>query len=252
MDLNILLWVGGMLFSLGIFAIKVGLGLGLDRMPWKGIGLTLSAYLILFIVISVLSESLIKFIEPVLKKGPYLHALMALGMIAWGLFLLKRGQSLQIELKPKTENREILSCKSGTSGLNSLLLLIPCPVCLTAITFSIWSALHVIKLPAVLIGLSLGLAFVLLSLAVYLVSRPKGHRSSPLGQRIRLGLTMIAIGLYFIASLYIPAKIQEAQGVYQAFVEKGVDIDINQGLGVFGLLLAASILGYLAYKKKEV
>ncbi len=28
MDLNLLLWVGGTLFSLGIFAVKTGTGLG--------------------------------------------------------------------------------------------------------------------------------------------------------------------------------------------------------------------------------
>ncbi|MFZ6007887.1 MAG: DUF2162 family putative transporter, partial [Nitrospirota bacterium] len=84
MDLNIILWIGGMLFSLGIFAVKVGFGLGFSKIKWKGIFLTLSMYLVLFVLIAVLSERLIQLLEPVLRKGPYLHALMAAGMIAWG------------------------------------------------------------------------------------------------------------------------------------------------------------------------
>ena len=60
MDLNIVLWIGGMLFSLGIFAIKVGFGLGFTGMKWKGVFMTLFLYLMLFVAIAVLSGHLIK------------------------------------------------------------------------------------------------------------------------------------------------------------------------------------------------
>ena len=241
MDLNIILWLGGMLFSLGIFAVKVGFGLGFSRIKWKGILLTLSLYLMLFIVIAVLSGHLIRLLEPVLKKGPYLHALMAAGMIGWGILLLRRQKSEKEIQDSKFNNSEL-------STLNSLLLLIPCPVCLSAITFSTWAALSVIKLPSLIVGIGLGVIFALLTLAIVGLTRIK-QTSSP---EISLGLGMIAIGFYFMASLYLPAKIEEAKEVYKSFLTEGSNIALNNSIGVFALLFVALVIGYLTNKKREV
>ena len=113
MDLNIILWIGGMLFSLGIFAVKVGFGLGFSGMKWKGVLLTLSLYLVLFVAIAVLSGHLIKFLEPVLRKGPYLHALMAAGMIGWGIYLL-RGKLIKGSCLRKQGIQTLSFRKQGT------------------------------------------------------------------------------------------------------------------------------------------
>ncbi len=247
MDLNIILWIGGMLFSLGIFAVKVGFGIGFSRMRWKGIFLTLSVYLVLFVLIAVLSERLIQLLEPVLKKGPYLHAAMAIGMIAWGIFLIR---------KKKTEDREQTNSKyeiqKSKISNSSLLLLIPCPVCLTAMTFSTWSALNVIKLPSALVGLGLGIVFILLSLGIYFSLKLISLNSSLITQKIGLGFSMIGIGLYFIASLLLPAKIEEAKGIYSSFLLESGNVDLNNGIGVFALLFVSLIIGWFANKKSEV
>ncbi len=249
MDLSIVLWMGGMLFSLGIFAVKVGFGLSFGRMKWKGIFLILSMYLILFVVIAMLSEQLIKMLEPVLRKGPYLHALMSMGMMAWGILLLRRQGTedrTQTKLKFKIQNSKINN--SELSTLNSLLLLIPCPVCLTAMTFSTWAALSVIKLPSLIVGIGLGVIFAILTLAIVGLTRIK-QTSSP---EISLGLGMIAIGFYFMTSLYLPAKIEEAKEVYKSFLTEGSNIALNNSIGVFALLFVALVIGYLTNKKREV
>jgi len=234
MDLNIILWIGGVLFSLGIFAVKVGFGLGFGRMRWKGVFLTLSLYIVLFVLIAALSEQLIKILEPILKKGPYLHALMAIGMIVWGVLLLRNH---------KRESSQPLNFSTS-----SLLLLIPCPVCLTAMTFSTWAALSVIKLPAALVGLGLGIVFVLLTLAVVGLTRFK-QTSNP---EISLGLGMIAIGLYFISALFLPQKIEEAKALYQSFITEGMGIDAGNMAGVIIILILAGLVGYLTNLKKEI
>jgi len=253
MDLNIILWIGGMLFSLCIFAIKVGFGLGFSGMRWKGILITLSLYLMLFVAIAVLSGHLIKLLEPVLRKGPYLHALMAAGMIAWGIHLLREQRTenrSQTKLKFKIQNSKINN--SELSTLNSLLLLIPCPVCLSAMTFSTWAALNVFKSPAYLVGLGLGIVFIVLSLAFYFSLKLFNSHSSLVTPRVGLGLSMIAIGVYFIASLYLPAKIEEARGMYQSFLTEGANIDMNNSIGVFAILFVVFVIGYFANKKMEV
>lgn len=244
MDLNIALWIGGMLFSLGIFAIKVGFGLGFSRIRWNVIFLTLFMYLVLFVLIAMLSGKLIGLLEPILKKGPYLHATMAMGMIGWGIYLLKREttkHTKQTKIKLMTRNSKI---NSGSSIFNSLLLLIPCPVCLTAITFSTWSALNVIKWHPAVVGLCLGIVFILLALGIYLFLRLVSHNSSFSTKRINLGLSMMGIGIYFIASLFLPAKIEEAKGVYQSFLTKNISIEFNNSISVLGILFVAFLIGY--------
>jgi predicted transporter len=252
MDLNIILWIGGMLFSLGIFAIKVGFGLGFGRIKWKGIFLTLSIYLVVFVFIAVLSERLIQLLEPVLRKGPYLHTLMAAGMIVWGIYLVRQcGRATERQIK-------VLQCYSATGNAekttalphyrSAALLLIPCPVCLTAMTFSTWAALNVIQFPAVLLGLGIGAVFIFLTLAVVGLTRLK-QTSNP---EISLGLGMIVIGIYFISSLFIPAKIEEAKGIYRSFLTENSSIDLNNSIGVFALLFVAMVVGYLMNKNREV
>ena len=271
MDLNIILWIGGMLFSLGIFAVKVGFGLGFSRMRWKGILITLSLYLMLFVAIAVLSGHLIKLLEPVLRKGPYLHALMAAGMLGWGIHLL-RGQTDKKVMPAKAGIQMLSFRKQGTITKeldsrfhgndskyiftgnsvpvthHSLLLLIPCPVCLTAMTFSTWAALSVIKLPAYIVGLGLGIVFVGLSLLFLGITRLK----SSMSPRISLGLSMMGIGIYFMASLVLPAKIEEARGMYQSFLTEGSNIEMHNSIGVFAILFVSFIIGYFANKKSEV
>lgn len=241
MDLNIILWIGGTIFSLGIFAVKVGFGLGFSRIKWKGVLLTLSLYLLLSVAIAVFSGQLIRLLEPVLKKGPYLHALMAIGMMAWGIYLLRSQKS---EKEIQGSRFKVRDSKS----INSLLLLVPCPVCLTAMTFSTWAALSVIKLPSLIVGIGLGVIFALLTLAIVGLTRIK-QTSSP---EISLGLGMIAIGFYFMASLYLPAKIEEAKEVYKSFLTEGSNIALNNSIGVFALLFVALVIGYLTNKKREV
>jgi heme/copper-type cytochrome/quinol oxidase subunit 4 len=115
-------------------------------------------------------------------------------------------------------------------------------------TFSTWAALSVIKLPAPVVGLGLGIVFVLLTLAVVGLTRFK-QTSNP---EISLGLGMIAIGLYFISSLFLPRKIEEAKAVYQSFLSEGMGIDAGNMAGVIIILILAGLVGYLTNLKKEV
>jgi predicted transporter len=253
MDVNLVLWIGGMLFSLSVFVVKVGFGLGLGQVGWGGLVLTLSLYLGIFLLAAGFCENLIKILEPVVRQGPYVHIVMALGMIVWGLYLIRNlaGPDSGCGVHSGS-SKPSAPTASRTAQRPALLLVLPCPVCLTAITFSTWAALQVIKLPAWLVGLGLGAIFIILSLLVYLCIKLFTLKSTRFNQRIGLGLSMIAIGLYFLTSLFLPAHIEAAKSIYQSFSAEGGGMALSDHIGVFLLLLAALLIGFLVTKRREV
>lgn len=232
MSLDLILWSGGTIFSLGIFSIKVGSGLGYGKVSRKGIALTLGLYLLLFELIALLAGTLLQLLEPLLKGGPWLHGGMALGMILWGAWLLRKPGGYAIP---------------GSS----LALLIPCPVCLTAMTFSTWTALNSLPLVPWAVGLVLGGAFIVLTLLVlfFTSSRTTG------GSVHALGLAMITIGLYFIASLFLPGKVERARGMYCSFVKELQPATAGGNNGQFALLallLAVALLAGFFMRKDDL
>ncbi|MEN6374102.1 MAG: DUF2162 domain-containing protein [Smithella sp.] len=238
MDLNTALWAGGTLFTLTGFAGKVGFGLGFGQVKNKWIGLTLAMYALLFIGMAVLSKQLMTWIAPILSGGPYLHLFMAAGLAAWGIYAI---MSTGLE---KSE----CDTQSGLKWGSSLLLIIPCPVCLSAMVFSTWAALSAVHLPALLVGLGLGAVFAVLSLFFVFCART-GKTESP---ETSLGLVMIAVGLYFALSLVLPAKIEAARNMYSSFVEKNYFPAHSDAAFVLLSLTAAVVAGYFFMERKKI
>ncbi|MBI4778294.1 transporter, partial [Candidatus Desantisbacteria bacterium] len=134
------------------------------------------------------------------------------------------------------------------------------PVCFTAMTFSTWAALNVIKLPSPVVGLGLGCVFVLLSLLFLTLSRLR-KSANP---RISLGLCMITIGCYFLATLILPAKIEEAKEIYKSFIvaessrlventkrDASSTIDLNNNIGVLALLFSSILIGFFGKQRAD-
>lgn len=227
MDLNIILWIGGTLFSLGIFAVKVGSGLGYGQVGRKGILLTLGLYLTLFELIALIADRLLRILEPLLRGGPWLHGVMAFGMILWGVFIIMR--------------RGLVSTPAS-----AVALLIPCPVCLSAMTFSTWAALQTLPLLPWGVGLVMGGMFSVMTLLIMAAVRVRSQRTATPS----LGLAMITIGLYFIASLFLPGKVEQAKGMYGSFLKEVAPVTGNGtgGLILLALLLAALSAGFFIHK----
>lgn len=237
MDLSPLLWAGGTLFSLGIFALKTGFGLAFGRVGIRGVAVALTAYALLFTLLAPLAVGLTAPLAALLNRGPWLHLLMAAGLIAWGLWVLfTTGSASQAK-----RNRQ------GRFLRPALLLILPCPVCLSAMLFSTGTALALLPLPPLPVGGLLGLAFAALTLLFYRAARP-GRGEHP---EVPLGLAMIAIGLYFVASLGLPAKIEEARLAYGAFLDHGQSASGNDMAALLLTLLAAALTGYLLKGKEH-
>jgi len=294
MDLNIILWFGGMLFSLGIFAIKVGFGIAFGRLSQRQIGFILGGYLGLFAAVAILANSFLELAGPILRSGTYIHIAMSAGLALWGLALLFSGcktkegcysvnsrfktqdsksqiQNAELKIQNskqkiqdsrfKTKNSKLVVQDSEdiiTNGKSepqylkfkipqSILLIIPCPVCITAIGISVSSALTVLKAPPLAVGLAMGLFFVSLVGGIGAVLKPKNEE----GADIPLGLSMIGISLYFAGSLIIPQKIEEARLAYYSFSSSSSIIDTTQSTGVLVLFLVIFALGFLLYRDNE-
>ncbi len=174
-------------------------------------------------MIALLAEWLLTLLEPLLKGGPWLHGVMALGMILWGGWLI---------WKPG----------GRCSPASSLALLIPCPVCLAAMIFSTWTALNSLPLLPWAVGLVLGGAFIVMTLLVLFITRTR----TTTGSVHSLGLAMITIGLYFIASLFLPAKVEQAKGMYGSFVQELQPALESGNSGQVGLLAVVLVVALLS------
>lgn len=230
MDLNLLLWTGGMVFTLGIFATKVGLGLGYGGVRWRGALLTHIVYFGLFVVAALLCEPLMSVLRPILGAGPYLHSAAALILLGWGIHLLRGYHASHCSM----------------SSAHALALLVPCPVCFSAVVFSTWTALEIVDMPPLLVGAGMGFVFAVMTSSLHLSVRWRSDSRDARSSSLALGFTMIAIGTYFLASLLIPARIEEAGRVYHTFAANNAEIGSGvSGGGVVVLLGVVAIAGYL-------
>ncbi len=236
MNANIIMWTGGMLPVLGAFAFRLGAGFHAGRLRTRWIAMLVAGYLGLFALAAFFSGALAQGLQLLLGKGPYPHMAFAGGMIVWGLWLAgRRGHVL------KGPGR------AGPAPMRVLPLILPCPVSLGAVAFSVCAAAAVLRLPPLFAGLCLGVPFVLTSLTVPVVLRRREGTTSTAA----LGLAMIVIGLYFALSLAIPAKIEEAKAMYASFLVEHQTVDTQTTLGALGIVSIMMLIGYFAGKQRK-
>ncbi|MDD2708410.1 MAG: DUF2162 domain-containing protein [Verrucomicrobiae bacterium] len=233
MELDVLFWIGGMIFSLGIFAVKTGLGFGFGGVTWRSMAMILPLYLILFVLLALASQTVLSRLTPVLQKGPWLHLSMAAGLIGWGVYLIWRDGGCRHCGKRKE-----------TSSKSFLLLAIPCPVCLAAMAFSTAMALNAIPWHPAWVGVVVGGVFALLVLPTYFSVKFFARELPPAERELRLGLAMIFVGLYFIASLFLPGYIEQAKLAYGSFAGEVSHAPRQDMWGVLGLLAACLFAGF--------
>jgi predicted transporter len=247
MELNLVLWLGGMFFTLAAFVVKVGCGLGWGSPRWPWVLVTLCLYIGLFILAAILCGTLLTFLEPVVKQGPWLHLCMAVGMMAWGVYIFRHSPA------GTCDNTQSQMCGSGgpSRALRSrtyalLFLILPCPVCLTAVVFSTWAAMQVLKWPSWSVGLALGLTFTVMTLITCFLFRHLSGRATGTAGSYGLGLFLLGLGGYYLASLFLPAQIEAAKSIYQSFVTDNSGPALIDQLGAVAIFVVALLLGFLA------
>ena len=198
----------GVLFSIGVFAGKSGIGLAylLGRTPsWQGKAVRMLGFALLYGLVFALAAWGLRVLDPLahlesiqgfLQSGMQAHLLMAGVMIAWGLALLR---------KPH---------QHGRTSRGWLLLTLPCPFCATVIVFSLAFALSLFPDQFALTAVGLYLGFLVISLVVMLLMLGLGRMTAQSAEHL-LGGAMILLGAYFLLSMAILPQFTDVDKIYR-------------------------------------
>lgn len=198
----------GVVFSIGVFAVKSGVGLhyflsipGPRRRKAGGAVLFAALYLSLFLLFQQLVSGVemvrhLAALQAFIRHGMVVHLLMAGLMALWGLRLLRRGE------RPDGASR------------GWLLLVVPCPVCATVIFLSLGFLNACYPGSGMSIALLLFCGFAQIHLLTVLVlaagRRRKKTRPEPL-----LGGAMLMIAAYFLLSVTVMPQFADADEIYR-------------------------------------
>ena len=198
-----------MLFSIGVFAVKSGVGVAYGVWHQKrkrdtALGLALFAlgYALIFGAAAVILPRLdlarhLSVIQAWVQHGMLVHLVMAALMMGWGVFLLRHSAS-----------------PAASRSRGWLMLALPCPLCITVILLSY--GFLVACLPDHPIGLAalLFFAFVLISLVTTVAVRRYGQISG-MPPDLFLGGVMLLMSLYFIVSVMVMPHFADLDSVYR-------------------------------------
>ncbi len=195
----------GLLFSLGVFALKSGAGLGyIMRKSTNGrrrsvaVCAFVAAYVLLFVAAGQLLRGYdflahTDSVTALLRHGMSVHFVFACALLLWGRALLVQAPDI-----------------STHSGSSALLLALPCPVCCSVILFSAALLLNLFPARDYLL-LVLALAFILMALAsaavFYLLPVRVPHHL--------LGAAMVTAATYFLLTIFIVPQCANLSRVYR-------------------------------------
>jgi predicted transporter len=198
----------GILFSIGIFAVKGGVGLfyclsktASNRLRAAACSLYALSYLLIFLASGLILAKidLIRHLDAIqffLQSGMIVHLLMAGMLIVWGVLLLKRNTGSE----------------HGSKGW--LLLAVPCPVCAFVIFFSVGFLMTCFPDSSRTVIVFLYMTFILLNLMTVLVMGFwKMERGTP--PETLLGGAMLLIAVYFFLSVTIMPQFADADKIYR-------------------------------------
>jgi predicted transporter len=204
----------GVLFSIGIFAAKSGVGLSYVLGGRKMAGAKAAVLLLFLLAYGVVFAGVawglsrmnllahLEGVQAFLRSGMIIHLGMAALMVIWGWVLLTR------------------PVRTGGSSRGWVLLAVPCPVCVAVILFSAGFLIACFPEAPGRVVAGLYLAFVLVSFLVlggiFLLRRGGGGSSESF-----LGGAMMLIAVYFIMSVTVMPQFADVEDVYRLAMNQG-------------------------------
>ncbi len=210
--------VAGLIITLGVFALKAGMGLGYLASRPGGRFKAMAALAVYCLVMAgvfpglshlagIVSGSLASgLMNTIVSYGMDIHFAAGTGLLAWGVFILSRPRHLPAEAG--------MSGHAGDSGtLGWLFLSMPCPVCLMVIFLDLClfrdlfpdNSWYSLWLPY--------LGFAAITVLTAVVSGMLTRRSG-ISPEYFLGWTMMLCAAYFAMNVVVLPHFQEAKTAY--------------------------------------
>jgi len=235
----------GLIFTIGIFAFKSGVGLHYFLSRERKLKLQLlffliycAVYLFIFMLSSLILQKMnivehFEDIQTFLKSGMFIHMLMACLLLIWGVILVKRQKSE----------------KHITHAW--LLMVIPCPVCITVIFFSAGFLIAFFPDSGNLAVLCAYAGFIVINIAAMLIMSFWKALSDSTPEAI-LGSLMLMISVYFILSVIIMPQFSDLDKIYRLATYKSEQNQINADQFILYLLIIISsiLFGFYLMKRK--
>lgn len=204
----------GIIFAMGIFAIKSGVGLHYLLTKKKNkiirsffLSLYGLVYLLLFIVCSIILKHIdmlayFEMFQQFLKSGMLIHVLMAGGLIVWGIILLKGRDS------------------STGKSYGWLAMVVPCPICITVIFLSTAFLVSYFPDSGHMAVLWAYLAFMSIVIVTVTGMTLWGVRAGSTPES-DMGAAMLLIAVYFFLSVIIMPQFGDVDKIYRIAAYKG-------------------------------
>lgn len=226
----------GVLMAVGVFAVKSGAGshyyLSKSHGRVRNAGLVLClalVYLAIFVAISLVirKTNLLSFfdlIQGLMQWAMTLHFVMAAGLIVWGLVLIgRRGEGHR-------------------KSIGWLALVVPCPVCLTVILFTLAFLTAYFPDHPQKAALYAYAGFTAVQMATILVLGAWRSKTD-LSPEFTLGAAMLVIAVYFLLSVFIMPHFGELERIYRLALPPMEDRTVNHGRFIWP---AAGLVAFFA------
>ncbi len=184
------LTVIGILIAIFIFGIKTGLGCGFSNAGSRKIIAVAGSYFLLSVLVgSIVGNFSMEHLENIFGLGLGVHVLLSLLLIGAGVYTQKKWNA----------GRDV-------SGHTFLILSMPCPVCLAALTFCCMLLASSFELSGLKIGLLVGTVFCISVLVSSFELKRLGKTPESLGS------VMLLLGIYYLlGAMIIPSYMKTKQ-----------------------------------------
>jgi len=237
----------GIVFAMGIFAVKSGVGLrylltckaGLKAKLFS-LFLYILVYLTMFMLAAYILQrvDIIAYFETIqrwLRSGMLVHVIMASGLMLWGLYLLKGDGRLERD------------------SYGWVALLVPCPICVTVIFISLSFLISYYPDAGYLAPLAAYLAFMGIVAVTIIAMTLWGWGIGFAGNsESTMGAAMMMISAYFFLSVLIMPQFANLDKIYRlaAYQSEVIATPFGQVLTLILVVTLFFFGGFLSIARK--